>query len=120
MPKRITLSVDQVREMHQSGMTYAQIGQRLGVSRNTVSNYLNPAHYENQLAKVRAKAAAEREGKEVQKRAKDVPSDKPFRIEDYIWPQNNITVVMPKDTRDNTGKLMGDPVRGPRFVVVKS
>jgi transcriptional regulator with XRE-family HTH domain len=116
-PKKLSVPVETLRALHQGGMTYAQIGERFGVSRNTVSNYLHPHHYQSQNDKRKAKAKAERGDKPKQQRAKDVPSGKPFRIEDYIWPQNNITVVMPQDTRDLTGRLLGDPIRGVRKII---
>ena len=118
--KRVTIPLEDLQAMRDAGMTIKQIAERLGCSRNTISMRFNEEAYKARLAKMVEYRAEKRKTKadKPAPRVKDKPSSKPFRIEDYLWPQQNIVVVMPPDNRDNTGRLMGDPIRGPRFVKI--
>jgi IS30 family transposase len=109
--------LEELQRMRDLGMTNRQIADRLGCSRNTVNMRFNEDAYRARLAKMVDYRAAKKANAPVkQARVKDKPSDKPFRIEDYLWPQQTIVVVMPPDTRDLTGKLLGDPIPGRGFV----
>lgn len=117
MNKRKYPTREEMQHLRDQGLNMAQIAERLGCSRNTVSTRFNEDAYHARLKKMveyrEAKKAAKPEGK--QQRVKDRPAGKEgtFDIVAFLKAQNTpVTVLMPRDTRDNTGKLLGDPLPG--------
>lgn len=109
--KKIDITREHIIAMLDQGMTKTQIAFKYGTSINLIGYRLNPEIYERQKAANKARYA-DRKPRKPSKAKRFVLPENPT-IEDYMLDWQKVKVagkLPPKDTRDNTGKLLGDPL----------
>lgn len=106
--------------MRAQGMTNAMISLKAGISTNAILCRLNPETYERQKAANKARYVPK--PYKPRNRANEVhdtpePAHLCRPIEEYMLDWQRVKVEgapPPPDTRDNTGRLLGDPLPGRR------
>ena len=87
--------------MAKENMTYRKIGELLGVTASTIHAWVDPAYAERRRRQIREKKAQRSEGGRPVRHRVEPPLEEmqsPFSV--------------PKDRRDTTGSICGDPLPG--------
>jgi len=118
-PRKTTLTREDVLDLRERGYNNKIIGQLHGISEKTVTFIANPQNYEIQKARnaayraKKAKAPAKPRTRATEVHDKPEPPHLCRPIEEYMLDWQRVKVegaLPPPDRRDNTGKLLGDPL----------
>lgn len=120
----------EARQMRERGVSFVDIGQHFGVHRETIRYQIVPESRERRKAKERERFKAKRPSEKCEKEhcnaiAKEAAAFKrsaevkPNRVplEDL---QARFAEIPKHDTRDLTGRLMGDPLPGRRALDMRA